>query len=144
MFLVLTILVIFFASYNLYSLTTPSPGVAIEDASKRFNPSTPTPPPSSQASNSMPTVYYFGFQCAECAKTNEALARLIPQFSGKLNFRVVDITRDPQATALAAQFNVRYVPYLVFTDKDGRILGTWGGEASYEQILSLIKQNYGL
>jgi len=98
---------------------------------------------SSIAGPEFPTVYYFGFQCAACASTNLAMAKIISLYAGKLNFRVVDITKDSQALTLANQFGVQYAPYLVLTDKDGRVLATWGGEASFDQIQTLIKTTYG-
>lgn len=72
------------------------------------------------------------------------MAKIISNYTGKLNFRVIDITKDPQALTLANQFGVQYAPYLVLTDKAGRVLATWGGEASSDQIQTLIKANYGL
>lgn len=72
------------------------------------------------------------------------MERIISTFAGKLNFRVVDVTKDPETNSLAQRLGVQSVPALVLTDKNGRILTTLLGEARYEQILDLIKKYYGL
>ncbi len=143
---VITILVVILASYNLLNSfpSPPASTAAVIGASQQLDLSVPAPPLSSIAGPQFPTVYFFTFQCAACASTNVAMAKIISNYTGKLNFRVIDITKDPQALTLANQFGVQYAPYLVLTDKAGRVLATWGGEASSDQIQTLIKANYGL
>jgi glutaredoxin len=144
--IIITVLVIAFASYNLLSsIPSPPASNAVANATQQLNPVlVASPPASTIVGPGLPTVYYFGYQCVECSSTNLAMAKIISLYSGRINFRVVDITKDPQATTLADQLGVRYVPYLVLTDKNGNVLTTLGGEASYSQIQSLIQTTYGL
>lgn len=142
-FILLTVLVTVFAAYNILS-ATPSSTISIGGAGQKIRVGFASPPASSYAGPDLPTMYYFAFQCAACHETNLAMERIISTFAGKLNFRVVDVTKDPETNSLAQRLGVQSVPALVLTDKNGRILTTLLGEARYEQILDLIKKYYGL
>jgi thiol:disulfide interchange protein len=45
--------------------------------------------------------------------------RLEKQYEGKVEFRVINVEKDSQGSALMDQFNAQYVPTFVFINTDG-------------------------
>jgi len=56
--------------------------------------------------------------------------RLEKEYQGKVEFRRVDVEKDPQGPALMQQFKAQYVPTFVFINSDGSTAAIKVGELS--------------
>ena len=100
--------------------------------------------PQSSSGDKKPVVYYFWFPCVECESTNNAVAEAVKAYGREVDFRLIDVTKNPDARRLAERFGVRYVPYLVFLDEKGEVLLKKGGETSFEELSRMLRDLYGV
>ncbi len=60
--------------------------------------------------------------------------RLKQEFKGKVEFRRLDVTSDPEAQRIADAVQAQYVPTFLFLDKAGKKVDMLVGGASEEQL----------
>ena len=60
--------------------------------------------------------------------------RLKKQYEGKVEFRLYDVEKDEEGSALMQQFNAQYVPTFVFINSDGSKADLKVGELKEAQL----------
>lgn len=65
--------------------------------------------------------------------------RLEKAYSGKVEFRKLNVEQDQAAIALAQKLNVQYVPTFVFVNSDGVIAKNVVGEMTEEALAAAVQ-----
>ena len=64
--------------------------------------------------------------------------RLNTQYQGKVEFRLYDVDKSAEGSALMRQFNSQYVPTFVFVNRDGTVAQQKVGEISETNLKALL------
>ena len=60
--------------------------------------------------------------------------RLKKEYEGKVEFKLYDVEKDKEGSALMQQFNAQYVPTFVFINSDGSKADLKVGELEEDQL----------
>jgi len=77
--------------------------------------------------------------CEQCKKTRAILARLQPEFAGKLQIRYLDV-RDDANEALAERYRMRVIPLLVLLNAQGEEVWRHEGAPDEAQLRARVSQ----
>ena len=64
--------------------------------------------------------------------------RLNKQYKGKVEFRLYDVDKSAEGSALMQKFNSQYVPTFVFVNRDGTVAQQKVGEISETDLKALL------
>jgi thioredoxin-like negative regulator of GroEL len=60
--------------------------------------------------------------------------RLERDYEGKVEFRLLDVDKDPEGDSLMQRFGAQYVPTFVFVNTDGSVAGQIVGEVDQNAL----------
>ncbi|MDR1621775.1 MAG: thioredoxin family protein [Synergistaceae bacterium] len=75
--------------------------------------------------------------CPACAQMYRVVDEIDSQYSGKLTTEKVNLYEHRD---IAQQYNVRYVPHLLFVDASGSVVKEKVGYASLEEVLKTFQE----
>ena len=75
--------------------------------------------------------------CPACEQMSQVINQLKTNYSGKISASKVYLEDNPD---IAKQYNVRYVPTLLFKDANGKMIATEIGYKSLEQVLAVFRK----
>lgn len=64
--------------------------------------------------------------------------RLTAEYQGRVGVKRFNVEKDKDASALASQYRVQYVPTFVFIGSDGRVAKTLVGEVKESDLKSAL------
>lgn len=89
-------------------------------------------------------VDFWASFCGPCKKFGPVFDKVSDEFAGKIKFVKVQVDgKNPQAQAAAQKYNARSIPTIVFM-KDGKEIARKVGGMSRDQLVSMIKESFGL
>jgi thiol-disulfide isomerase/thioredoxin len=65
--------------------------------------------------------------------------RLSSELEDEVEFRLYNLDQDPDASAIADEFDVRYVPTFIFVGSDGEIVDTRVGTVPEDELRSILE-----
>ena len=75
--------------------------------------------------------------CPACKMMDEVLNEINSNYKGKLAVEKIDIEKQPDA---AKQYNVRYIPTLIFIDANGKEVAQEVGYKSLDEVLAIFRK----
>ena len=76
--------------------------------------------------------------CPACKQMLRVLEKLDTKYGKKLDVGLIYLEDDPE---IAEEFNVSYVPVLVFLDEDGDVFAQEVGYKSESEVLKIFRKN---
>ena len=74
--------------------------------------------------------------CPACVQMYRILDELNSQYSDKVKTEIINLLENKD---IAKEFNVRYVPHLLFVDGDGKVVKEEVGHVSLDKVLAIFK-----
>ena len=92
----------------------------------------------SSASAALPSVTMLSTQtCPACAQMEKVMKEISAQYSGKISTEHIYLEDKPE---LAKEYNVRYVPTLLFKDSSGKIVAQEIGYRDIDAVLAVFRK----
>ncbi len=90
------------------------------------------------ASAALPSVTMLSTKtCPACKQMESVMKEINAQYSGKISTQHIYLEDKPE---LAKQYNVRYVPTLLFRDSSGKIVAQEIGYKSLDEVLEVFRK----
>ena len=78
-------------------------------------------------------LLFHSLTCDPCVEISANVDQVLPAYEGKVSF-VNAITDDSSAQRLAARFQFQYIPTSFFLGRDGRVVDTFTGVLSTDEL----------
>ena len=75
--------------------------------------------------------------CPACLQMAKVLDEINDKYAGKLTAEKVNVEEHPE---MAREYNVRYVPTLLFMDAEGKVVQQEVGYRSLDEVLEIFKK----
>lgn len=75
--------------------------------------------------------------CPACVQMSKVLDEINEKYAGKLVAEKVNVQENPE---IAREYNVRYVPTLLFMDAEGKVVQQEVGYRSLDEVLEIFKK----
>ena len=76
--------------------------------------------------------------CPACAQMEKVMKKIEADYSGKISTQHIYLEDKPE---LAKQYNIRYVPTLLFRDSSGKIVAQEIGYRSLDAVLEVFRKS---
>lgn len=99
------------------------------------------PPTKEEPTEKVYTLMDLGSRgCVPCDNLQPVLASLRTNYDGKINVLFYDVNRTTEGAKLAQQYNLEYLPTLIFLDENGKEVKRIIGFRTEEQIEQIFRE----